>query len=424
MIPYWLKSFVGFPGNPQFNACACERWCRLVSNNPCFDDRFLRVQIDKQRVPNPRDFFTTSDHPWAPKRVLRGDRLQRNFSLSFLPCFQGPVKTIAEGGEPIVVAAHNGFLLCPGTRWVQQDYYICYPYTKQWDALPRPPQCTNKVIVGLMCNPYNNLGDRRVCEDQYRYRVVRIIIPDDDRDERYNSFLGQFKAEIFAAETRKWTERVVTDGFVIGLDPYSNDDNCITPPASLTTTAIGGCEDDGKNYINCHFIDKPEGEDAATSDLLGVCRWSSGPCMRTCQLAKDSSDSFRDLCVWDYEQDNQAAAGKYFWSLIGRVNLKTMVTLNPLSMKWTLDHRFYNGVRVLAFDPNDGYILYLELCQHIVMFDGAAGTLNEAWKTKVSYHNRAERDSVFPFVLPKWPTSVHGHKQREQASSSNSRLPH
>lgn len=117
-----------------------------------------------------------------------------------------------------------------------------------------------------------------------------------------------------------------TDGFVIGLDPYSNDDNCITPPASLTTTSTGGCEDDGKNYTNCHFIDKPEGEDAATSDLLGVFRWSSGPCMRMCQR----SGSFRDLCVWDYEQHNQGAAGKYYWSLIGRVNLKTMVTLNPL----------------------------------------------------------------------------------------------
>lgn len=68
-------------------------------------------------------------------------------------------------------------------------------------------------------------------------------------------------------------------------------------------------------------------------------------------------------------------------------------------MKWTLDRRFYNIVRVLAFDPNDGDILYLELCQHIIMFNGAAGTLTEAWKTKVSYHNRAEGDTVFPFVL-------------------------
>lgn len=119
-------------------------------------------------------------------------------------------------------------------------------------------------------------------------QVVRIIIP-DDRDKRYNSSLGQFKTEFFASETCKWTERVVlhpkntrfcvgnlvprhaadvfngmlyflsSNGFVLGLDPYSNDDNCITPPASPPTTSTaaaasasagrGGCGDDGNIII-------------------------------------------------------------------------------------------------------------------------------------------------------------------------------
>ncbi|KAM1108417.1 hypothetical protein ACFX2B_005008 [Malus domestica] len=361
--------------------CVSKRWCSLVVDNPRFDDPFLRVQIDKQRpvtrsliFTNPidlRDFFTTSEHPWAPKRVLRGSRLRCNLSLSFLPCIQGPVKKIAEGGEPIVVAAHKDFVFCSGTRWFQQDYYTCYPYTMQWNAIPPPPQCTKQVIVGLMCNPYNNLDERRVCDDQCRYRVVQIIIP-NDRDERCNSSLGQFKAEIFCF-------RDSDDGFVIGLDPY---ENYITPPPASPTSSSTTSTVDGNNYINCHFIDKPEGEDAVKSDFLGAFRSSSGSYMGMCLLVLDSSGSFRDLCAWDYVKDDQAAAGKCYWRLGGRVNLKSMVTLNPLPIKWALDSRFRNELRVLALDPNDEDILYLELFQHIVKFNGVAGTLIEAWKTK------------------------------------------
>ncbi|KAM2250381.1 hypothetical protein ACFXTI_004894 [Malus domestica] len=101
-----------------------------------------------------------------------------------------------------------------------------------------------------------------------------------------------------------------------------------------------------------------------------------------CLLVLDSSGSFRDLCAWDYVKDDQAAAGKCYWRLGGRVNLKSMVTLNPLPIKWALDSRFRNELRVLALDPNDEDILYLELFQHIVKFNGVAGTLIEAWKTK------------------------------------------
>ncbi|KAM1033314.1 hypothetical protein FF1_036819 [Malus domestica] len=143
------------------------------------------------------------------------------------------------------------------------------------------------------------------------------------------------------------------NGFVLGLDPYSNDDNCITPPASPTTStaasaAGGGCGDDGK--------------DAVQSDFLDVCRSSSGSCMRVRQFTLGSRGFVRDVCVWDYVKDDEAAAGIYSWSLIGRVNL------------YNFDRRSGNKVYLLALDPNDGDILYLELSQHIAMFNCAART--------------------------------------------------
>lgn len=132
-----------------------------------------------------------------------------------------------------------------------------------------------------------------------------------------------------------------------------------------------------------------------------------------CECASSRSRGFiRDACVWDYVKDDEAAAGIYSWSLTGRVNLKNF------------DSRFGNKVYLLALDPNDGDFLYLELSQHIAMFNCAARTLTEAWKTKLSCDTRAERGIVFPFVLLWRPTPVPGHEPRERPCSSNSRLQH
>ncbi|KAM1918127.1 hypothetical protein ACFX13_037636 [Malus domestica] len=118
-----------------------------------------------------------------------------------------------------------------------------------------------------------------------------------------------------------------SNGLVLGLDPYSNDDNCIPPPASPPTTSTaasaggGGCGDDGK--------------DAVQSDFLDLSRSSSGSCVRMCQFTLGSR---------------------------GRVNL------------YNFDLRLGNKVYLLALDPNDGDILYLESSQHIATFNCAART--------------------------------------------------
>ncbi|XP_050107973.1 uncharacterized protein LOC126587037 [Malus sylvestris] len=188
------------------------------------------------------------------------------------------------------------------------------------------------------------------------------------------------KRRFFASETRKWTERVALypknrvffvgnlvqmhvavvfdgmlyflsdDGFVIGLDPY---ENYITPPPASPTSSSTTSTVDGNNYINCHFIDKPEGEDAVKSDFLGAFRSSSGSYMGMCLLVLDSSGSFRDLCAWDYVKDDQAAAGKCYWRLGGRVNLKrtlieawkTKVSYEMMAKGGTTSHSCSHGGR-------------------------------------------------------------------------------
>ncbi|KAM1001980.1 hypothetical protein EV1_002357 [Malus domestica] len=247
--------------------CVSKRWYNLVFN-PYFLSRFscVRLQTDSQtpatrtmivtNPKNPSNFFSmSSEQPLGPTKF-------RNFSLSFLPCFQGPpvVSTSTDEFEPgpTVLASYNDLLLCCATMFSQRDYYICNPYTKQWDALPPPPQCYDLVKVGLICNPGNQLG---VLNNEYSYRVVRIIIPPSPV---YPS--KQFKVHIFASENRTWTETVVSsprefnvasllsmgaafgyDGMLyfggscglIGLELYSSNINA-------TST------------IHCRFIDLPE----------------------------------------------------------------------------------------------------------------------------------------------------------------------
>ncbi|PQM42248.1 hypothetical protein Pyn_28430 [Prunus yedoensis var. nudiflora] len=125
--------------------CVSKRWYGLVSD-PYFVGRFLRLQSDNQVPINTYFLFT---NPKNKRKLFFSDlgkepkRSSDLSLLSFLPPFQEPpaVSVNTRGGEPIVVGEYNDLLLCCATTWFQRDYYICNPYTKQWDALPPPPQC-------------------------------------------------------------------------------------------------------------------------------------------------------------------------------------------------------------------------------------------------------------------------------------------
>ncbi|PQQ20587.1 hypothetical protein Pyn_01227 [Prunus yedoensis var. nudiflora] len=263
--------------------CVSKRWYGLVSD-PYFVGRFLRLQSDNQVPINTYFLFTNSKNKRKLFFDVWGKEHKRSSDLSvlsFLPPFQEPpaVSVNTRGGEPIVVGEYNDLLLCCATTWFQRDYYICNPYTKQWDALPPPPQCHKSIRVGFICDPYYNTTSTTSTifqlNAEYRYSVVRLI-PEFLGYE--NSSSSQFKAQIFSSETGEWTESVVLsprsfrfdnlacnagvacngmlywwsaahadDGtFIIGLDPYSNN-----------SSSTGG--DHNKYYLR--FIDKPENED-------------------------------------------------------------------------------------------------------------------------------------------------------------------
>ncbi|TQD88258.1 hypothetical protein C1H46_026139 [Malus baccata] len=110
----------------------------------------------------------------------------------------------------------------------------------------------------------------------------------------------------------------------------------------------------------------------------------------------------------DYEPvvvDN--CAGK--WCLAGSASVSRMVMRNAL----------INKVGVLAFDPNNEDILYLELSAHIVMCNIRARKARKTSRiTPVNYAAIGNSMmAVFPYMLPWWPTPV--TRLKSGSSTSN-----
>ncbi|XP_021815752.1 F-box protein At3g28330-like [Prunus avium] len=259
-------------------------------------------------------------------------------------------------------------------------------------------------------------------DDDILYRVVRII-----PESPGVSF--QFKAEIFSSETGKWTETIVlcprsfylavrhegvayngmlywmssSAGSLIGLDPYSN-------------------KNVDKKY-NCRFIDNPEDDQVpvtATFDLPSVCRvGGGGERLRMCQFSGNNEDGFMDrLSVWELKDDQVDNDSN--WHLVRRISLNGMFSQNPVIMKWRDQSCWRDEIMLLAFDPNDDDILYVDFIGHVVMFninDGGRITCYlstpRSYGTIQNHHRRA----VFPFVIPWWPTPV--TTRQKQSLSSN-----
>ncbi|CAL2251568.1 unnamed protein product [Prunus armeniaca] len=441
--------------------CVSKRWSSLVSSNPYFVRRFLCVQSDQKPIPRtliftnpmqPRKFFVTdSSNPLFS--------LTRNISFNFLPCFQGPINTPEY--EPIVVGAYNDLVLCCATMCFQRDYYICNPYIRQWDALPPAPRCHQEVRVGFICEPYYYYNcKKQQCEEEdhrkeveeeesdacsrirlnveYRYKVVRIIPQCPEK-----SF--EFNMEMFSSETGRWTESVVScprsfcfnslhrnagvahngmlywwsssDGFVIGLDPYSNDSS------------------DSAKYC-FHFIDKPQDESkyGRTFDFLGE---SSKGRLRMCQYSPAYvGDTDGHVSVWELKDDHQmdkdtdtddaasACNDNGRWCLVGRVTLlHTFSEENQLMVTWKYHSKWLHTVMVLAFHPNDDDILFLEFSQHIVMCNIRESRLTEVANIPCYYGKIHSARPVFPLVFPWWPTPIlTRHKLAASSSSLNSHV--
>ncbi|KAM1138988.1 hypothetical protein PS2_036534 [Malus domestica] len=116
-----------------------------------------------------------------------------------------------------------------------------------------------------------------------------------------------------------------------------------------------------------------------------------------------------ELSVWELKDDDQAdnCAGK--WCLAGSASVSRMVMRNVL----------INKVGVLAFDPINDDILYLELSAHIVMCNIRVRRARKTSRiTPVNYAAISNSVmAVFPYMLPWWPTPV--TRLKSGSSTSN-----
>ncbi|KAB2603639.1 F-box protein [Pyrus ussuriensis x Pyrus communis] len=325
----------------------------------------------------------SSEQPLGPTKF-------HNFSLSFLPCFEGPPVVVSTSTHefepgPTVLASYNDLLLCCATMFSQRDYYICNPYTKQWDALPPPPQCHDLVKVGLICNPGNQLG---VLNNEYSYRVVRIIIPPPPVYPS-NQFKRLVNGMLYFGGSRG----------LIGLKLYSSNINA----TSTIHCRFLDLPEDKANVMDLpeddqvKFIDLPEDVYRFSAFVhLGSIKAGTGRgfSMRMCESFGHfkNGHSYHDgVGVWDYFEDDQILVdkGSKRWCLVGIVP--------P------------NWVRRQCPSITDCS------CKYKVHVDNCT----RAWRTDLfSYGDVIPGGTVLPYVIPRWPTLVLGDRQRDEGSSS------
>lgn len=112
------------------------------------------------------------------------------------------------------------------------------------------------------------------------------------------------------------------------------------------------------------------------------------------------------LIVWEWKDEDDIEGGGGNWcNLTGNISLGAMVLENPLLHQWGINN-LINPVRMLAFDPKDEDILYLELLGHTVTCNIRERKLKETtilapYKCDVDFGT-----GVFPFVLRRWPTPL------------------
>ncbi|CAL9015541.1 unnamed protein product [Prunus brigantina] len=320
-------------------------------------------------------------------------------------------------------------------------------------------------MVGFICDPYyrkqaadlerssrrsvNIQLNHNLINVEYRYKVVRI---NDDKLE-LPEVSGEFYLEIFSSETGQWTLGRVNsprrfcfsklapypgvahngslywwsdvEGFTVGLDLYSPRDQL-----------------DDSIYL-FRYIDKPEIE-SGRFDFLSECGGGGGEgCLRMCVFSStdlDHDDPAHTLGavsvwelkddghgVWDWDWEGHGQVKETAkWCLVDTARMFDLISANPLTKKWNDEHHGRTKrVLVLAFDPNNEDVLYLQLFGRIVMYNIGARTLKETtWTTQFTpFILRSGGRSVFPvfpFVLPWWPTPIltsrsnHHHEAEER----------
>ncbi|CAN6719666.1 unnamed protein product [Malus baccata var. baccata] len=286
-----------------------KRWLAFISD-PSFVKLTRGTLFFQSEFQHETENFTMS--------VEHSGVKSRSFSLSFVPCYQEPIKT--DDGGPVVVGTHNDLVLCCATRCQQREYYICNPHTKRWVGLPPAPQCQFAFVeVGFLCDTDYNKKE-------------------DDKKKHSSSIFNAYEyryVEIFSSETGEWRKSVVS---------YSS-----------------GIKDD---HISTEHY------------RLGVWQGRLRMCHVFVPLVPRCPTKLI-LSIWELKEEETAADGGEKWCLIERVSTDQMVSEDPPITKWLNSWKDWY-VNVLGLDPNNEEIVYLHMLQLIVICNIRTRTLKIA----------------------------------------------
>ncbi|KAJ4829067.1 hypothetical protein Tsubulata_004405 [Turnera subulata] len=406
--------------------CVCKSWYRIISTH-FFVRRFItRRHInmnsntkeggDEDNIGLPSiSNYHNHNHPlnlimrctispWPDTEPDLSLRCRRRYkyvlSDQYLPFFQkrmgldfSSYLSVGKKDDDFeIFAASNDLVLCTRNPDIDGvvDLYLCNLLTKQWTALPLPLVRQGCIRIGLVCEPLfvkdttggGRQGGAYTLNYQYRYRVVFVVMP---LDQRTNLFV-----DIYSSETGKWSRfplaDVVQRGY--GLRCW---DNIVTWNGKLHWHS-------GRDIVafdpfdphNTHFIqispdiwNIPPGVPYFHKSF-SVCRGF----LRFMKIHYRKPSSCT-LMVWELEDSR---SGK--WSLKHNVNLTSLVKLSK--------NFFPFGLPCHPTDPN---IIYFMDDHDVICCNLQTGDWKSVAKTP---HNITTYASVriFPVVLPPWPTPI------------------
>ncbi|CAL2251810.1 unnamed protein product [Prunus armeniaca] len=313
-----------------------------------------------------------------------------------------------------------------------------------------------RVMVGFICDPYyrkqaadlerssrrsvNIQLNHNLINVEYRYKVVRI---NDDKLD-FPEVSSEFYMEIFSSETGQWTQGLVNSPRRYCFSKWLPSPGLLTMEACIGGVMLRALP---LGWISTLLVTSLPEIESGRFDFLSECGGGGGEgCLRMCVFSStnldhdDPAHTLGAVSVWELKDDGHGVWDWDWkghgqvketakWCLVDTARIFDLISANPLTKKWNDEHHGRTKrVLVLALDPNNEDVLYLQLFGRIVMYNIGARTLKETtWTTQFTpFSLRWGGRSVFPvfpFVLPWWPTPIltsrsnHHHEAEEQQST-------
>ncbi|CAI0501123.1 unnamed protein product [Linum tenue] len=302
-----------------------------------------------------------------------------------------------------VLASCHDLILCGLTTrdYVENWFYVCNPFTKQWVILPLAPNRgealrSQRIMVGFVCQPcysYCGFKDQVLIDSQFKFRVV---------------ILYENGGAVFCSESGKWVDRF--NHFQEGYGHFVTSDSHITLPSF-----------DGKVYW----------KDDDSRQLVGFDPFDIGGVVETIDFSELYSHSPQLVCRFDIgvskgslhmivaeqlEGDDSSVDGLSVWRLEGKKNwkLENRMSLRSILGRFNLQKNNRGGLMnslevkgVLGMHPSKPEIVYLAYANF-----GACYAVSCNFKSEeLELCGTSTLESrfcwnVFQPEVPFWPTPV------------------